>query len=81
MPFVPFKTLNDTVKRIDDLKEEVRKLSDMLKNVKGQPAIQGYSGKKFDLNEHLNSVVLLKRISDAEDRITAAEDRLTAHSI
>jgi len=41
--------------------------------IKGQPIIQGYANKRFDLNENLNVVQLLKRIDDLEARIAALE--------
>jgi hypothetical protein len=56
-------------RKIDDLEKEVEKLTDMLLKVKGQPIIQGYVGKKLDLNENLNVVLLIKRITDIETEL------------
>jgi len=58
----PLTELGRQQKRIEDLEAKVKKLVDTLAFVKGQPLIQGYAGKRFDLNENLNVVELFKYI-------------------
>jgi hypothetical protein len=53
-------------RHIDELEREVQKLTETLKFVKGQPVVQGYSGKRFDLNDNLNVVLLTKKIVDGD---------------
>ena len=47
-------------------KKELARITDLLFFVKGRPVIQGYAAKKFDLNDNLNVVLLLKRLKDVE---------------
>jgi hypothetical protein len=61
-----FNTLYDKVKKVE---QELSSAKDLLAKIKGNPVIQGYAGKKFDLNDNLNVIDLLKKIRAAEDSI------------
>jgi hypothetical protein len=56
----PLTELERQKKRIEDLEGKVKKLVDTLAFVRGQPVIQGYAGKRFDMNENLNVVSINK---------------------
>lgn len=73
MPFIPEAEWNEHKRKVDDLKNKVDDLDDLLRHVKGALIIQGCSGKRFDLNENLNVIQVLKRITDLEARVTALE--------
>jgi hypothetical protein len=61
----------DLRRHIVELERKVDKLVDTLAFVRGQPIIQAYVGKKLDLNENLNVVLLNQRIKDLEDVFVA----------
>lgn len=58
-------------KELKELKEIVDKLNDTVGKIKGSPIIQGYTGKRLDLNENINAVILLRRIKDLEEKVEA----------
>ncbi len=60
----------EILNRLQRLEEENRLIRENLNKVKGVPVIQGYAGKKLDLNDNLNVILLLKRISDLESSVT-----------
>jgi hypothetical protein len=62
MPQISQGEFDKQVKKIADLEKEVHRLSDLFAKVRGQPIVQGYVGKKFDLNENLNVVELFRYI-------------------
>jgi hypothetical protein len=66
-------TFVELQQRVDVLEKDIGDLRDLLKKVKGEVTIQGYMGKRLDLNDNLNVVGVLKRITDAEERLTILE--------
>ena len=73
MAHINDEELENVKNNVADMRSRLEKIENTLKNVTGQPGIRGYGAKLFDLSENLNVVNLLKRISDAEDRITVLE--------
>jgi hypothetical protein len=70
---------------LSELKRKIEKLEDslfnstrLLKHVKGNPIIQGYATKKLDLNDNLNVVELLKRVSNIETRLGFSSELIVA---
>jgi hypothetical protein len=60
-----------------ELEKQTRKIAaieELLRSIKGAPQIQGYSGKRFDLNENLNVRELLGRIGELEDSASLSEE-------
>jgi cell fate (sporulation/competence/biofilm development) regulator YmcA (YheA/YmcA/DUF963 family) len=60
----------------DDFEKLEKRLADIQESVKGiksNPIIQGYYGKRLDLNDNLNVVSLNARLAAIEARITALE--------
>ena len=66
MNFVSQEAFDKLEKRLTDLQESVN-------GIKSNPTIQGYHGKRMDLNENLNVVSLGYRLKTIEDRVTALE--------
>jgi hypothetical protein len=52
----------DLRRHVVELEKKVDKLVDKLVFVRGQPIVQAYVGKKFDLNENFNVVELFRYI-------------------
>ena len=73
MPYVSDTEWQVVKRKIDELDREVEKL----KYVKGQPIVQGYAGKKLDLNENLNVVNLLSRLTTDETTIATKQATIT----
>ena len=65
-------------RKVEELTIELASISSLTKKIKGDPIIQGYASKRIDLNDNINIVVLLKRITDIESSITALAVRVTA---
>lgn len=55
------------LKRIKVLEEDALRTKTLLAKVKGDLIIQGYAGKKFDLNENLNVVDLMRKLNGKQD--------------
>jgi hypothetical protein len=60
-------------KELSSIKIDIQELLKRTSNIKAQPHIQGYQGMRLDLNAGFNVINFVKRISDAEARITALE--------
>jgi hypothetical protein len=74
MPYVSDMEWDAWESKNEDLEEEIEKIKDLLHNIKGAPPIiQASHGKRFDLNDNLDVIILLKRISDIENRLTILE--------
>jgi hypothetical protein len=74
MPYVSDTEWTEYKKKIDTLVKDVEELKERFKSVKGaSPTIQASAGKRFDLNENLNVITLLRRVSDIEGRLTILE--------
>lgn len=71
MPYISDEEWLRHKREFEDMRKDVQKICELLRNVRGNPIIQGFAGKKFDLNENINAVTMLKRITDAEARLTA----------
>lgn len=69
MPFIHEKEWQDIKKRVDSLEERLKKHDDFLRDCKGKLTIYGSNGKRFDLNENLNVIELLKSIKSKQDEI------------
>lgn len=55
--------------QVASLKLEVGRLTSVLRNVTGSPIITGYAGRQLVLNDSINVIDLLKRISDLETQL------------
>jgi len=66
MNFVSQEAFDKLEKRLTDIQESV-------KGIKSNPTIQGYHGKRMDLNDNLNIVSLNARLAAIEARVTALE--------
>jgi hypothetical protein len=64
--FVTMDKYNELLRKFEDLERALR-------YIKGDPIIQGYKGKRFDLNDNLNVVNINKEISGLKARIAALE--------
>ncbi|HUX58636.1 MAG TPA: hypothetical protein VMV77_16820, partial [Bacteroidales bacterium] len=49
-----------------DFTNRIESIEDISKNIKQAPIIYGYQGKRFDLNDNLDVVKLLSRVTSAE---------------
>ena len=73
MPYIPDNEWTDFKSKVSALDARMSKTDELLKNVKGQLTVQGYSGKRLDINDNIDVVKTLKRITDLETRVTALE--------
>jgi len=55
---------SDLEKKLQVIEKQFELHKNFLRDCKGQPIIQGYSGKRLDLNENLNVIELLNRINN-----------------
>jgi len=58
--------ISDLQNDIAMLRGEIKELKDSVKGIRGNPTINGYSGKRLVLNENCDVIRVLKRISDLE---------------
>lgn len=58
------------IDELNKLKREIEIIKRESKNIKGFPIIQGYAGKKFTLNDHLDVIKLNKKLNEIDDRLT-----------
>jgi hypothetical protein len=77
MPFIPNEEWTKALKRIDVLEQRQKTIFHNLNFFQGQPNIQGYPGKRLDLNDQLN-VILFKK--DFQDKIDKLQKQITALS-
>jgi hypothetical protein len=73
MPYIPDNEWSEHKKKFDEMQRTVEDHKDLLKKVKGELIIQGFGAKRLDLNDNLNVIELLKRITNIETRVTALE--------
>lgn len=63
--------VNSLRRDVQELKEAFEEIKRELKYVRGGPIIQGYTGKRLDLNENINAVLWSKRIKTLEEKVEA----------
>jgi hypothetical protein len=68
MPYISHDEYQKQKQRIKTLEDKLEKHDIFLKNCRGSPTMVGYQGKKIDLNDNLNVVELLKRITILESK-------------
>jgi len=80
MPYVPDKEWNEYKRKVEVLEKEVDKFNILFRNVKGAPPIvQVSQGKRFDLNENLDVIALMRKLkpfvvgSECTDLVTVIE--------
>jgi hypothetical protein len=64
MPYITDTEFKALKNEISETKAQVSRITDTLKYTKGNPIIQGYAGKKLDLNDNLDVIELLKKIKN-----------------
>lgn len=69
-----YNEFQETKKIISELKETVKKVEALTGNIRNKPVIQGYTGKALTLNENINAVKTLSRITSLEGVADDIED-------
>lgn len=78
MPYIQDKDLKDLQDRLKKLEDQLRSYEPFLKHCKGQPTIQGYQGKRLDLNDNLNVIELFKKLNNKQDKSTINSAKILA---